>query len=365
MTTLLRAIVTSLLVLVMPHTIPASSRADDRAQSVLTARNARKVDEAIERGLAWIASQQKPNGAFPAVQSFEPGATSVCLLAFLACGHVPGYGKYGEILERGVNHIMSFQKEDGSIVPHVPDLKSSYVHGASALFLCEVYGMTSDQQASKMRTAIEKALRYTRFLQTDNKVVPEDRGGWRYYFPEPGFNSDLSATSWQLLFLRSAKAAGFEVPAEWIDEAFSYVVRCYHESERTFCYGSHGGDRGRITHGLSGTGILAYAMAGMHKSPEARRAGKWILDRGFHSHEGIERFYYAAFYCNQGMFQLGGAYWKKFYPMLVNTVLPMQEADGMWFTGTQLGGANGGTLVTALAVLALSTPNQVLPVLQR
>jgi len=261
---------------------------------------------------------------------------------------------------------MSCQDADGALLQHPPHPKSPYVHGASALLLAEVYGMTSDGRASRIRHSIEKAITYTRHMQIKVLADGPDIGGWRYYGISGPMKSDLSSTSWQLMFLRSAKAAGFRVENEWIEEAIDYIGRCYIEERDSFGYGSHSGDRFRMTHGLAGSGILAFAMAGKHETRAAKQAGRWLLDRPmFKVGQAVDRFYYACFYCSQAMFQLGGDYWNAFYPPLVQRLLSMQQSQGQWDKDSPLGQEYGETLVTAFAILALTTPNQVLPVLQR
>ena len=51
-------------------------------------------------------------------------------------------------------------------------------------------------------------------MQLWPKDSPADRGGWRYIHDLDDVDSDLSVTGWQLMFLRSARNAGFEVPNE-------------------------------------------------------------------------------------------------------------------------------------------------------
>jgi len=356
----------------------AYSQAGYESLTVLGPGEARKVDKAIARGLTWLAKQQEADGSFPTDDNAEPAITSLCLFAFLACGHLPGEGEHGELLEKGVDFVISCQKGDGSIVQLPPPLEHAagsptqtgpYAHAISGLLLSELYGMTSDVRSTRMRTAIEKALSYSRQLQTQPKRNRKDLGGWRYLYPINDMNSDLSVTSWHLMFLRSAKAAGFRVPSEWIDEAFGYVTRCYDEAHQTICYGTHSSERSYNSRTMAGAGIVSLAMAGQHETPMARRTGRWLLSRPFDSKpkhgRKKEHFYYAAFYCSQAMFQLGGEYWRKFYPVTVQTFLANQKRDGQWSDQSEMGRKYGGTLITALAIMTLTPPYQMLPIFQR
>src|SRR5205085_9626387 len=54
------------------------------------------VRESIDKALVFLAKNQKPDGTFE--QGPSAGTTAVpslCVLAFLARGHVPGQGPYG------------------------------------------------------------------------------------------------------------------------------------------------------------------------------------------------------------------------------------------------------------------------------
>jgi hypothetical protein len=77
--------------------------------SVLTPEEWRQVDHAVERALAWLASQQEADGSFPTIPTGQPAVSSLCMLAFAAHGHLPGEGVHGERLERGIDYVMTCQ----------------------------------------------------------------------------------------------------------------------------------------------------------------------------------------------------------------------------------------------------------------
>ena len=80
---------------------------DDSPTSVLTDDQWDEVDESVERALDWLASQQNRDGSFPTLPTGQPGVTSLCVLAFLAHGHVPGSEPYGSTIERALEYILS------------------------------------------------------------------------------------------------------------------------------------------------------------------------------------------------------------------------------------------------------------------
>ena len=66
------------------------------------------------------------------------------------------------------------------------------------------------------------------------------------------------------------------------------------------------------------------------------------------------------------MFQLGDKYWEKFYPRLAAALTRFQGDDGSWDIERDYNGNGfGRCYTTALSVLALTPPYQLLPIYQR
>jgi hypothetical protein len=238
---------------------------------------------------------------------------------------------------------------------------------ASGLMLTEVYGMTDRARAVRLKPAIVNAVTFTRRDQVKPKDDPGDRGGWRYLSSES--DSDLSVTAWQLMFLRSAKNAEFDIPKQYVEDAVGFVERCWHPQMGVFFYKNAGSER-RWSRGMVGAGILSLAMAGQHDKPIAQRAGDWLLTypfRSFGDKVGSgDRFFYSTYYCSQAMAQLGGRHWKGFFPSLAAVLVRSQQSNGSW--PTEPHGSDrmfGNTYTTAMAVLSLTPPLQLLPVYQR
>ena len=358
---------------------PAKPLAD-----VLSAPERLRMEEAVDRGLAWMAAQQAANGSFPTLPQGQPAVTSLCVLAFLSRGHQPGLGPYGSLMEKGIDFVISCQRPDGlfSYQPpeavHVDDGASHtavYNHAIAGLMLGEVYGHVTGARAGEVKRAMEKALQFARDLQTRPKAFRGDQGGWRYLrlrWSPLTADSDLSVTSWQLMFLRSARNAEFSVPQKYIDEAMEFVHRCWNENEGVFYYAIDGTGYGdiRTGRGMVAAGVVSLALAGQHQTPIELAAGDWLLShpfRGFGDRIGIaDRFFYSAYYTSQAAAQLGGRYWEGIFPPLAAAVLSAQSPDGSW--PVEVGHLDvmfGNTYTSALAVLTLTPVFQLLPVYQR
>jgi hypothetical protein len=378
---------TCLLLMTLSH---AQQQAEP-SMDVLTADEWERVDGSVDRALAWLASQQQRDGSFPTLPHGQPAVTSLCVLAFMAHGHLPGEGEYGAQLEQALGSIASCQKKNGLIaltapngpeinrnVPHLVGSTSAYNHAISALALSESFSTGSGKDAAQLEPIISRALEATVQMQRWPKRRPADHGGWRYVNVFDGgeepFSSDLSVSGWHLMSLRSAKNAGFDVPKETIDDAIAYVRRCFQPKYGTFQIMATTYDR--RSRGMAGAGILALAHAGFHDAPEVKLAGDWLLKYHFNQYNRVEdfnksgwiddRYHYGVFQCCQGMYQLGGHYWEKFFPPTVKTLLDNQGTDGSWPPESHQADAQyGRAYTTALVVLALGAPNQLLPIFQR
>jgi hypothetical protein len=361
----------------------ADVRRESNPADVLPQAEWRRLDAAIDRALIWLAAQQQPDGSFPTLERGNPGVTSLCVLAFMAHGHNPGEGEYGERLSRATDFILSCQKLNGLVTLYGPEgrridrdvaptmgVTAAYHHAISSLTLSEIYGMSQSKESERLQNAITMALAASLEMQRWPKDRPEDRGGWRYVVTNPESESDLSITGWELMFLRSARNAGFNVPKQAIDDAVDYVRRCFDREYGSFRYVIDNPNHG--SRAMGGAGVLALAHAGFHNSIEAQQAGKWLLQYSFDDYNvenprgKHDRYHYSLFNCCQGMYQLGSPYWEQFFPRTVRAVLDHQQLDGSWDAESYSRDRQfGNAYSTALVVLALGAPNQFLPIFQR
>jgi hypothetical protein len=369
-------------------TLAVASHAQQPSTDVLNQDEWDRVDESVERALQWLASKQiQRNGSFPTMMQGQPGVTSLCVMAFLSHGHVPGEGPYGAQLLKAVEYITKFQKANGLLTvvgPRGATISRSvafwtsntvpYNHGMSSLLLSEVYAMGQVRQIENIDETIENAVAATLTMQKWPKRFPAEQGGWRYLNPQQDYDSDLSVSGWQLMFLRSAKNAGFDVPQKPIDDAVGFVKNCFRPKFGAFLL--HASDEDFRSRGMAGAGILALAHAGFHDAPEALQAGDWILRNDFRRYNTVipfgqpewpdDRYHYGAFNCTQAMYQLGGKYWEEFYPPMVRVLLDNQSPDGSWQAENhQYDRKFGKAYTTALSVMTLGAPNQLLPIFQR
>jgi hypothetical protein len=343
-----------------------------------------KIDASIESALDWLASRQQPDGSFPTYVAGQPGVTALGTLAFLSAGEKPGVGERGEVINRAIDYVLSCQRDDDLFVVDSTDMPATtfergahtglYNHAISCLMLCEAYGSTDGAREKRMREAIERGIALARKMQQRKQPYPEDQGGFRYFksanLERGNGDADLSVTGWFVMFYRSARNAGFNVPEEYVNEATDYVRRCYDPEEKSFYYGLNGNGHESTARGMTGAGLVCLSMAGKPDEAMAEAAGQWILDHPFDTYGGyvgfFDRFHYGAYYCSQAMFLLGGKYWTGFYPTLADTLIANQNDDGSWPPENKFSdGKFGSEYTTALSILTLATPFEMLPIHQR
>ena len=335
-----------------------------------------RVDASVERGLAFLASQQissteardmgKPYLAGSFQDSTVPGntgITSLAVMAFLAKGHTPGSGPYGERINQGIDYVLSQQLDNGLLLSKDRQGRTSgmmYSHSIATLLLCEVSGMVDRERQKKIDQVLPKAL----LVLLQSQKVPKSAdhlGGWRY---APGTTvSDLSLTGWAIMALRAAKLNGAAIPDEHIALAISYILKCRApDGSFTYMPGS-----GRGTASMTGVAVLCLELCGEHGHESIVPAGDFILKEPPQIDQDGKPYhfrYYAFYYCGQAMFQLGGKYWETFAPHMYDSLLGDQQQNGSWSyppNGSQF----SSTYPTALAILTLTVSARQLPIYQR
>ena len=310
-------------------------------------KHARALDEATSRGLAWLAKAQIEDGSFQ--KTHKGTSASLAVMAFMAKGHTPGLGLYGDVINRGIDHVLDSQKlskdhRNGMLAPD----GRMYGHNMATLMLSQASGMVDPERQKRVDEVLSKALKLTLSAQQVKKSEA-NQGGWHY---EPNqTTSDMSHTGWAFMAIRSARNAGCAVPEEAIQAGVAYIKRC--NKNNGFGYVPGGGPSLPLT----GSGLLCLELTGHHRQEVTLKAGDFILSKeanyGAHT-------YYSVYYCSQGMFQLGGEHWEKYAPILYDFILKRQSPDGS-FAPTGPGPAYS----TAMAVLALSPSYRQLPIYQR
>ncbi len=89
--------------------LSARDSRDDKPNDVLSRGEWARVDASVDLALKWLAAQQRPDGSFPSLDAGQPAVTSLCMMAYMSHGHLPGEGRYGKALERATDYVLSCQ----------------------------------------------------------------------------------------------------------------------------------------------------------------------------------------------------------------------------------------------------------------
>jgi hypothetical protein len=323
------------------------------------AEDTARVDRAIERGLrALVALQDKNEGCWrDRYNRPNHAVTGLAVMAFLSAGHVPGEGRYGTVVEKGVRWMLRKQQANGLLAGD--GNQEMYQHGIATLMLAEAAGMTGADISPDIRKALTKAVQV---ILKSQRMNGHDRGGWRYRaLPVDG--ADISVTGWQVMALRAARNLGCDVPAAAIDRAVEYIKRCHDNGSGGFRYQPGSG----VTVACTGTSILALELCGKehHHCREALRGGAYLLRKENLPNPNQQWFFYSIYYGSQAAFQLGGNYWTVFRPRLHEVLLRMQNGGGFWDGNSGDAQQGGRAYCTAMAVLALTVEYRFLTIYQR
>ncbi|MEM9884161.1 MAG: prenyltransferase/squalene oxidase repeat-containing protein [Planctomycetota bacterium] len=300
---------------------------------------------AIDRGLARLATLQAEDGSYGAERyGRHVGITAIAALAFMADGHLPGRGAYGEHVRRATDFVLDHATESGLIAAdtsHGP----MYGHGYATLLLGEVYGMTGD---TRVREALLRSIRL--IVNTQNH-----EGGWRYQ-PQP-IDADISVTITQVMALRSARDAGLAVPKETIDRAITYVRQCQNPADGGFRYMLSAGGS---AYPRSAAGVASLQYAGVYEDDAVTDGLEYLMraSRGLGA-QGGGHYYYGQYYAAQAMFLAGGEYWAEWFPRARQELLTRQGGAGGWSSN------HGEAYGTGMSLLVLQVPNRLLPIFQR
>ena len=353
-----------LLLALLLCSVPAA-RADEESPRLLAYHE--RIDRAVESGLRFLATRQVSKlqaedskepylaGSF---RGFEPGNTglaSLSVMAFLSKGYTPGHGRYGQVIDRGLDYVLSQQHDNGLLyVKQRPGVWNGlmYCHSISTLLLAEASGMVDAARQKRIDEALPKALA----LLLNAQEVPKGRdhaGGWRY---NPTSNdSDLSLTGWSIMALRAGRLNGVPVPKQNIQQAVEYIKKCRIDQDGGFAYQPHQGS----TVGLTGCAVLCLELCGAHGDKVVQPAGDYILAHLPEHHDGGMKTTYAYYYCSQATFQLGSRYWETWAPRMYDLLLASQQPNGSW------NGEHGDTYCTPMSILAMTVSYRQLPIYQR
>jgi len=352
-------------ILTLPFLSPGRAVAQENTTSVFAKD---EVDISMEKAIEYLIKQQKENGSITD-KGHDTTMTSLAIMAMASVGTQPSDpGPRGESMKRALEFVLGDDRQDDKGYFGSKDGSRMYGHGIITLMLTEMLGMgASDEQDKKIHDKCQLAIDLILSSQKEKKQV-KSRGGWRY---NPNSkDSDLSATVWQLMALRSAKNDGLQVPGNAIREAVDYLKRSYtskldRDGQPTDKAGGFSYEplQNHPTFTMTAAGLLAMQVCGEYESPLVHGASDWLLE---HPPKWNERFCsYGTYYYAQGMYQRGGDHAAQAQKRVQEMLLKEQSGDGSWEAKNSSERGVGKVYATSMSVLSLSVKYHYLPIYQK
>jgi hypothetical protein len=314
----------------------------------------KEINDAIERGLEWLARNQGNEGAWRnsgGYGSYPAAMTGLAGMALIAGGNTPTRGRYYDNVRRAVAFLR--KNADGSSgVISVPseEGRSMYGHGFATLFLASVFGMEEDvREQERLKRVLDKAVGLIAAAQSS-------AGGWIY---TPDSNSDEgSVTVTQIQALRACRMAGIVVDKKTIDRAVDYIKKCQNP-DGSIKYSLHSGGDGRPA--ITAAGVAVLYNAGLYDDqPFVDKAVQYCKKSIQVTVDNTGHHFYTHLYWSQALYQRGGSDWADYYTKKSAWMLRQQKKDGSW-EGDGVGSVYG----TAIALTILQLPFAYAPIYQR
>jgi len=339
--------------------------------------------EAILRGLRWLAAHQEDDGrwslknygrtvsgcdchlsddAEAEIVDNDTAGTALALLPFLAEGIGPttapeepaDLARYRNLVRRGLTWLMKNQVNDPQSDKDGHLGGNTYCHAVGTIALCEAYALTGDE---RLQLAAQRAIKYLMNAQ-------HTAGGWRYGFREAG---DMSVVSWVFLAIRSGQLAGLRIESSPLTRAARFIDTCAVGPEPVklsqYCY--QPGKEG--TNALTAAGLLTRQYLGWPKDNPHLQAGCQKIAQALPPAEGSSvgplYFYY---YATEVLHHMEGEDWDlwnhRMRELLIRTQEKSGHREGSWSPeGVDWGKRGGRIYATSLALMTLQVYYRHLP----
>lgn len=346
----------------------------------------KESEEAVLRGLRWLAAHQGTDGGWSLnnyaeglqgcdcdsdegdkVEKYDTAGTAFGALCFLGAGitHKGGPDKPLELVEYrkrvfSAIRFLTRNQVGGDDKKKAGNLGGNmYAHALGTMALCEAYGLSGDEN---LRVYAQMAVRY--LAESQHK-----EGGWRY---GPNQAGDMSATAWVFLAIRSSQLAGLPIGRSSLIRAERFVDSC--------AVGPEGSKRSRYSYtpptaespqsarlALSAAGLLTRQYLGSKKDDPDLLAGCRYLAGNLppQSASALGEIYYYH-YATQVLHHMEGTEFDLWNHRMREHLLRTQETEGhkagSWSPkGAAYGDRGGRIYSTAMALLTLETYYRHLP----
>jgi len=332
------------------------------------------VQKCIEKGLEWLAKNQKGDGHWEGNGGqYASAMTGMAGLAMLMEGSSLREGKYSPNIRKALRWTIENTQSNGLISPRRNNIHEHYIHGHgfSLLFMASCHG---EEVLEKDRKELEEVL--TRAVDFSCKAQTKS-GGWFYTSAADGHNQDEGSTTvTQLQALRAARNAGIPVPPDTITKSQKYLEACTGPGGGIYYSPQVRQEKPAVT----AAGIVCGFSIGDYRTPIVK---KWInfcrksINQMGVGHMGHDE--YAHYYWAQAMYALGETgfkelvpeapesemlTWSKYRKPTFEYLMKAQTGEGNW-TGAGAWSHIGPVYVTSINLAILQLDKGMLPIYMR
>jgi hypothetical protein len=343
----------------IPRLIPGSflgrNDIEDRTLLLREGGGTMKSEEAIAKGLAWLAQHQHRTGKWgtdtfikvnkkcnctePAKEPHDVAGTGLALLPFLGAGQTHKHGRYTVNVKRGLDFLRSQQKPEGNFHD------GAYENAIAAIAICEAYGQTKDKQ---LLLPAQRVVNYIVGAQYND-------GSWGYSARSKG---DTSISGWQFSALKAAHFAGLNVPASSFVGVSAFLDTVAVPDDLGYGYNTKAYGRAP-----SAVGLLCREFLGWSPQHPIQAKGikQLLLPENFVTKD--KPSIYFLFYATQVMHHAGGDEWETWNPKVRELLIELQDQGtdidhdhqkGSWSPrGDDFTNQGGRLVFTSLALLTL------------
>ncbi|MBV9126385.1 MAG: terpene cyclase/mutase family protein, partial [Planctomycetes bacterium] len=335
---------------------------EDRVLLLREGGGTMQSEEAVARGLEWLARHQAPTGmwsldAFPTLggcncadvgEKHDIAATAFGLLPFLGAGETHLQGSHAPTVLRGLNYLLFQQKPTGNFSDN------AYENALATLAVCEAYGLSQDV---RLRVPAQAAVNYI--------IQAQDSGGsWGYSAGQAG---DTSVSGWQFSALKAGVYAGLKVPLDPFNRLEHFLDTVADPDGLGYGYKTPGS--GKAT---SAVGLLCRQYLGWGPDKPTLVKGLEQLVQTSNLPTKDNHSIYFIFYATQALHHFGGQPWEAWNGKVRDLLVDLQDQGldpthphqkGSWSPrGDDYAPQGGRFMFTSLAVMSLEMYYYSVPV---
>jgi FHA domain len=288
-----------------------------RARAMALNNMKRKSEQAVLRGLAWLAKNQNADGSWG--DENQGAMTGFGLLCFLGHGELQDSPQFGRTVGKALEWVYENGTKNEGRLNMAKEFNQTgvYEHAICTYAIGEYYTMTRDRRVIAL------------FTQAIQHIIQGQGpgGGWMYSYD--GSADDLSVSGWQIQALKAAHLSQLKIAGvdQALDKALNYLERVRGPK------GGYGYRFAADEYSLTGVGLLCQLFWKTDRKT-LTKGMDWVLEETEKNkpvkYAGDSADLYAWYYQTQACLMFGGEAWNKWNGWFQDEICDAQNPDGSW-----------------------------------